>query len=70
VVSADQSVLCGGSTLAGRAISLFPGATAGALSRLTRGDGMNVRGVIKSVEIQGRGGNLALVVTLGNASAQ
>jgi hypothetical protein len=69
-VSADQSVLCGGSTLAGRAISLFPAATAGALSHLTRGDTMNVGGVIKNVEIQGRGRELALVVTIENASAQ
>jgi hypothetical protein len=70
VISSDQSVLFSGASLTGRAIGLFPAATAGSASGMARGDNMNLRGVIKNVEIQGRGRDLALVVTIQNASAQ
>jgi hypothetical protein len=70
VIGGDEPVVWRGTEIAGRAISLFPAETAGTLSQLSHGAQMNVRGVIKAVGIQARGGALVLVVTIGNASLQ
>lgn len=70
VVGDDEPLLFHGTTLAGKLVCLFPTATAGSLSGVTRGTEIKVLGVIKKVEIQGAGRNLALVVTLGDANLQ
>jgi len=70
VVGSDEPVVWRGTAIAGRAISLFPAETTEPLSHLSHGAQMNVRGVIKQVGIQARGGALVLVVTIANASLQ
>jgi len=70
LTSGDQSVLCGGTTLVGRSICLFPAENAGPLSQMARGADMTVLGIIKNVEIRGRGHNLDLVLTIANARLQ
>lgn len=70
VLSAGGSLLYRGNTLATQAITLFPAANTAPLAQISRGSEMNIRGSIKSAEIQGRGQGLTVVLTIANASLQ
>jgi hypothetical protein len=68
VTGAGDTVLCRGGTLASSLIGIFSAASVEPVSQITPGGDMTVTGTIKSVNIQGRGDTLTLMVTLDNAS--